>query len=165
MWRHACGTSARVPHLLALLRYYGPQGDFVRLGLFIEQHSGWSALAFGGNGGMKGAQQFVVRKVDGAFVAEERRSAATEFRGEGRAETTMRGKTRQGLRQRMQQELLTQKPCRPRLRDESHKWRSKRDICGDIGGYSTDYVTPALQPTQEVALIFANEDLLPLGRS
>lgn len=41
---------------------------------------------------------------------------------------------RQGLRQRMQQELLTQKPCRPRLRDESHKWRSKRDICGDIGG-------------------------------
>jgi len=79
-----------------ILMYYGPQGDFVRLGLFIEQHSGWSALAFGGNGGMKGAQQFVVRKVDGAFVAEER--------------------------------------------------------------YSTDYVTPALQPTQEVALIFANEE-------
>jgi hypothetical protein len=23
----------------------------------VESHSGWSALAFGGNGGMKGAQQ------------------------------------------------------------------------------------------------------------
>lgn len=48
MWRHACGTSARVPHLLALLRYYGPQGDFVRLGLFIEQHSaGLGASEYG----------------------------------------------------------------------------------------------------------------------
>ena len=27
------------------------------MGLFVSQHSGWSALAFGGNGGMKGAQQ------------------------------------------------------------------------------------------------------------
>ena len=40
-----------------LWRYYGPSGDFVKMGLFVSQHSGWSALAFGGNGGMKGAQQ------------------------------------------------------------------------------------------------------------
>ena len=42
------------PHFL---RYYGTSGDFVKMGLFVESHSGWSALAFGGNGGMKGAQQ------------------------------------------------------------------------------------------------------------
>lgn len=74
-----------------IFMYYGPSGDFLKLGLFVESHSGWSALAFGGNGGMKGAQQFVVRKVNNAFVAEER--------------------------------------------------------------YSTDYVTPELQPAQEIALI------------
>lgn len=79
-----------------ILMYYGPSGDFLKLGLFVDSHSGWSALAFGGNGGMKGAQQFVVRKVNNAFVAEER--------------------------------------------------------------YSTDYVTPELQPAQEIALIFASEE-------
>lgn len=79
-----------------IFMYYGPSGDFLKLGLFVESHSGWSALAFGGNGGMKGAQQFVVRKVNNAFVAEER--------------------------------------------------------------YSTDYVTPELQPAQEIALIFASEE-------
>jgi len=79
-----------------ILMYYGPSGDFVKMGLFVSQHAGWSALAFGGNGGMKGAQQFVVRKVDGSFVAEER--------------------------------------------------------------YSSNYATPELQATQEVALLFANEE-------
>eukprot|EP00437_Effrenium_voratum_P029416 CAMPEP_0181404130 /NCGR_PEP_ID=MMETSP1110-20121109/4082_1 /TAXON_ID=174948 /ORGANISM="Symbiodinium sp., Strain CCMP421" /LENGTH=536 /DNA_ID=CAMNT_0023526471 /DNA_START=243 /DNA_END=1853 /DNA_ORIENTATION=+ len=56
--------------------YYGVTGDFLKLGLSVsaESDAGWSALAFGGNGGMKGAQQFVVRKVDGRFVAEERYS-------------------------------------------------------------------------------------------
>ena len=40
-----------------MMRYYGPQGDFLKLGLFVSSHAGWSSLAFGGNGGMKGAQQ------------------------------------------------------------------------------------------------------------
>ena len=80
-----------------LLMYFGPStdGDFLKLGLQAENHSGWSALAIGGNGGMKGAQQFVVRQVDGEWKAEER--------------------------------------------------------------YSADYVTPELQETQEVRLIFAGE--------
>lgn len=77
--------------------YFGPDasGDFMKLGLHIESHSGWSALAVGGNGGMKGAQQFVVRQEGGQWVAEER--------------------------------------------------------------YSSDYVKPALQETQEIVLMFADE--------
>ena len=35
----------------------------MKLGLHAENHVGWSALAIGGNGGMKGAQQVVVRQV------------------------------------------------------------------------------------------------------
>mmetsp|Transcript_53968 Transcript_53968/g.101216 ORF Transcript_53968/g.101216 Transcript_53968/m.101216 type:complete len:617 (+) Transcript_53968:45-1895(+) len=59
-----------------LLMYFGPSmdGDYMKLGLHAENHTGWSALAIGGNGGMKGAQQFVVRKVDDEWVAEERYS-------------------------------------------------------------------------------------------
>ena len=29
------------------MRYYGPQGDFMQLGLFVSGHAGWSSLAFG----------------------------------------------------------------------------------------------------------------------
>ena len=77
--------------------YFGPSadGDFMQLGLHVESHTGWSALAVGGNGGMKGAQQFVVRQEGNAWIAEER--------------------------------------------------------------YSTDYVKPHLQETQEIQLIFAQE--------
>lgn len=59
-----------------VLVYYGPSADasFLKLGLYADGHSGWSALAFAGNGGMKGAQQFVVRQDGGAWVAEERYS-------------------------------------------------------------------------------------------
>jgi hypothetical protein len=59
-----------------VLVYYGPSADasFLKLGLYANGHSGWSALAFAGNGGMKGAQQFVVRQHGGAWVAEERYS-------------------------------------------------------------------------------------------
>ncbi|CAE7838898.1 moxd2 [Symbiodinium sp. CCMP2592] len=57
-----------------ILMCYGVSGDFLKLGLSVspELNAGWSALAFGCNGGMKGAQQFVVRKVEGRFIAEER---------------------------------------------------------------------------------------------
>lgn len=57
--------------------YFGPSadGDFMKLGLHVDSHSGWSALAVGGNGGMKGAQQFVVRQEGGQWIAEERYSA------------------------------------------------------------------------------------------
>lgn len=57
--------------------YFGPSadGDFMKLGLHVDSHSGWSALAVGGNGGMKGAQQFVVRQEGGEWIAEERYSA------------------------------------------------------------------------------------------
>eukprot|EP00931_Biecheleriopsis_adriatica_P115438 TRINITY_DN91222_c0_g1_i1.p1 TRINITY_DN91222_c0_g1~~TRINITY_DN91222_c0_g1_i1.p1 ORF type:complete len:710 (-),score=132.45 TRINITY_DN91222_c0_g1_i1:108-1991(-) len=44
--------------------------------MHVANHAGWSALALAGNGGMKGAQQIVVRKVDGNFVAEDRYSEA-----------------------------------------------------------------------------------------
>ncbi|CAE7471897.1 moxd2 [Symbiodinium sp. CCMP2456] len=61
----------------SLSMYFGPagDGDYMKLGLHAENHVGWSALAIGGNGGMKGAQQVVVRQVEGAWVAEERYSA------------------------------------------------------------------------------------------
>ncbi|CAJ1440824.1 unnamed protein product [Effrenium voratum] len=61
-----------------LLMYFGPStdGEYMKLGLHAENHDGWSSLGIGGNGGMKGAQQIVVRKVDGEFVAEERYSTA-----------------------------------------------------------------------------------------
>ncbi|CAE7410545.1 moxd2 [Symbiodinium natans] len=59
-----------------LLMYFGPSadGDYMKLGMYAENHTGWSALGIGGNGGMKGAQQIVVRKVEDEFVAEERYS-------------------------------------------------------------------------------------------
>lgn len=78
--------------------YYGPSpdGEYMQLGLEIEGHKGWSALAFAGNGGMKGAQVFVVRQDAGSWVAEER--------------------------------------------------------------YSEDYSTPVLQSSQQVELVFANEN-------
>ncbi|CAK0875410.1 unnamed protein product [Prorocentrum cordatum] len=59
-----------------VLIYYGPsaEGSFLKLGLYAAGHSGWSALAFAGNGGMKGAQQFVVRQEGGTWIAEERYS-------------------------------------------------------------------------------------------
>lgn len=71
-------------------------GQFLKLGMHIANHKdGWSSIAFGGNGGMKGASSIVVRKVDGEWVAEDR--------------------------------------------------------------YSTDYVTPTMDPEQDVRLIFASE--------
>ena len=44
--------------------YFGPSadGDYMKLGMYVENHNGWSSLGIGGNGGMKGAQQIVVRK-------------------------------------------------------------------------------------------------------
>jgi hypothetical protein len=81
--------------------YYTPFEDEgnVMLGLHVPQDSfGWSALAIAGNGGMKGASQFVVRRDD----------------------------------------------------DGSSEW-----IVEDR--YSEDYVTPKLDESQDVKLIFANQ--------
>jgi len=59
----------------SLLLYFGVQGDFLKLAVFAEGHAGWSAIGIGGNGGMKGASQIVVRKdVYGEWVAEDRYS-------------------------------------------------------------------------------------------
>eukprot|EP00408_Alexandrium_pacificum_P036356 CAMPEP_0171271458 /NCGR_PEP_ID=MMETSP0790-20130122/61243_1 /TAXON_ID=2925 /ORGANISM="Alexandrium catenella, Strain OF101" /LENGTH=655 /DNA_ID=CAMNT_0011740343 /DNA_START=95 /DNA_END=2062 /DNA_ORIENTATION=+ len=60
-----------------LLMYYGLSSDrtTMKLGLYAENFvGGWSALAIAGNGGMKGAHQLVVRKVLGAWAAEDRYS-------------------------------------------------------------------------------------------
>lgn len=54
-------------------RYFGPSadGDFMKLGLHVDSHSGWSALAVGGNGGMKGAQQLLGEAELVAFLCTE----------------------------------------------------------------------------------------------
>eukprot|EP01083_Nonionella_stella_P223124 795533_1 len=45
--------------------YYSPSEDNIMIGLHVLEGSfGWSALGPGGNGGMKGASQIVVRKND-----------------------------------------------------------------------------------------------------
>mmetsp|Transcript_25085 Transcript_25085/g.51099 ORF Transcript_25085/g.51099 Transcript_25085/m.51099 type:complete len:684 (-) Transcript_25085:190-2241(-) len=57
--------------------YYTPLQDegLVKLGLHAPNHSeGWSALALGGNGGMRGASQVVVRREGGTWTAEDRYS-------------------------------------------------------------------------------------------
>ena len=53
--------------------YYTPMRNNVMVGLHILEDSyGWSSLGPGGNGGMKGASQIVVRKNnDGKWVAED----------------------------------------------------------------------------------------------
>ena len=58
--------------------YYTPMEDTIMLGLHILNDSfGWSALGPGGNGGMKGASQIVVRKNDDdEWIAEDRYSTA-----------------------------------------------------------------------------------------
>mmetsp|Transcript_29493 Transcript_29493/g.52757 ORF Transcript_29493/g.52757 Transcript_29493/m.52757 type:complete len:724 (-) Transcript_29493:399-2570(-) len=72
-------------------------GNYMKLGMHASGHAGaWSALAFAGNGGMKGARQIVVRQVKDQWVAEDR--------------------------------------------------------------YSTEYVTPSLDDSQDVALMFASEE-------
>ena len=57
--------------------YYTPMEDNVMVGLHILEGSyGWSSLGPGGNGGMKGASQIVVRKNDDdEWIAEDRYSS------------------------------------------------------------------------------------------
>jgi len=78
--------------------YYTPLEDSIMIGLHVLEGSfGWSALGPGGNGGMKGASQIVVRKNDDdEWVAEDR--------------------------------------------------------------YSTDYSTPTLDESQDIELLFAQQD-------
>ena len=63
-----------------LFMYYDPFQEEERGNLMIGLHApnhydGWSSLALGGNGGMKGASQIVVRKdEDGEWTAEDRYS-------------------------------------------------------------------------------------------
>merc|ERR1719183_2208425 len=56
--------------------YYTPLEDNIMIGLHVLEGSfGWRALGPGGNGGMKGASQIVVRKNDDdKWVAEDRYS-------------------------------------------------------------------------------------------
>ena len=56
--------------------YYTPLEDTIMLGLHVlEGAHGWTALGQGGNGGMKGASQIVVRKNDDdKWIAEDRYS-------------------------------------------------------------------------------------------
>lgn len=75
----AAFVKADFPHCMqphpSVLVYYGVSGDFLRLGMQVDAHSGWSSLALGGNGGMKGAHQIVVRQDSGGtWVAEDRHS-------------------------------------------------------------------------------------------
>ena len=61
----------------SLYMYYTPTEDTIMPGLHATKNApGWTALAFGGNGGMKGASQIVVRRDDTTdeWKAEDRHS-------------------------------------------------------------------------------------------
>lgn len=70
---------AKWPHCMSVNSqldvYTGPEDDFLKLGMHVSGGvKGWTSLAFGGNGGMKGAHEVVVRQKDSVFVAEDRYS-------------------------------------------------------------------------------------------